>query len=192
MSTLVFEQKLPCGIFQVWDDKPAFDCFHVHQVHGCDFLTEKDSAQADGIYGVQTMPWAIKTADCMPVVVVGQKGCVFFHAGWRGLAAAIYQRPQVRAIMPFYAFIGPHISAKNFEVGEDFHQHFPRSRHFMPHHSGKECFDLLRELSAGLQVTYRGITVEHSGLCTYEIPWLNSYRRDQTTRRNWNVLKLEI
>lgn len=190
MSSLVFEQKLPCGIFQVWNDIPPFECFHVHQVHGIDFLTEQQSGKADGIYGPQTKPWAIKTADCMPVVIAGTKGAVFFHAGWRGLAQGIHLAKAVQAIEPFYAYIGPHIRVKNFEVGEDFHQHFPNSRHFLPHKSGKKYFDLLQELTDGLQSTYSGITVEHSKLCTYEIPWLHSHRLNQTARRNWNVLKL--
>lgn len=187
MSNLIFEKKLPNGIFQTWDDKPDFQCFHVHQVHGVAFASEGETHQADGIYGNQSLPWAIKTADCMPVIIIGEDGVVFFHAGWRGLADGIYLQTQVKNIKPTYAFVGPHICANNFEVGRDFHQHFPHSRHFLPHTVDKEKFDLLAELTDGLQNAYHGITVEHSQLCTYDRKELNSYRLNKTAKRNWNV-----
>lgn len=187
MSRVIFEKKLPCGLFQTWDDKPPFDCFHVHQVHGIDYLSEDEAGQADGIYGKQTKPWAIKTADCMPVVISGERGFVFFHAGWRGLADKIHLHDKVKALNPNYAFIGPHICAENFEVGEDFKQHFPSSRNFLPHKSGKQSFNLLAELTEGLQRAYSGITVEDSKLCTYDRKDLHSYRLDKTPKRNWNV-----
>ena len=187
MSTLLYQKEFPFGIFQTWDSKPDFECFRIHQVHGVDFCLESVTKKSDGIYGNQTKPWAIVTADCLPVLIHGKRGFVFFHAGWRGLAQAIHLTPQVQAIEPQLAFVGPHIKATNFEIGDDFLLNFPGSSNFGQHSSGKKCFDLLAELSQGLQKAYPNITVDDSQLCTFENNQFHSYRLDKTDKRNWNV-----
>lgn len=187
MSRLVFEKKLPCGVFQTWDGPPPFDCFHVHQVHGVNFLSEGQNGQADGIFGKQEKPWAIKTADCLPVVVWGKNGFVFFHAGWRGIADQIHLSNYLNEISPIGAFIGPCISATKFEVSNDFTQHFPGSENFLDHTGDKKLFDLTAELTQGLQKAYPNITVDNSSQCTFTNTDFHSYRQNKTTLRNWNV-----
>lgn len=189
MSQCLFQKEFDFGIFQTFDSKPDFECFRVHQVHGVDFNHENEDKKADGIYGKQTKAWAIITADCLPVVIHGKNGNVFFHAGWRGLADKIYLEPQVKAIEPFYAFIGPHICADKFEVQKDFYQHFPNSSSFLQHPDGKMTFDLLKELTAGLQSAYTGIQIDDAKLCTYKNDQFHSFRLDKTSKRNWNVFK---
>lgn len=187
MSHCLFQKEFDFGVFQTFDSKPEFECFHVHQVHGVAFNLESEVKKADGIYGQQTMPWAIVTADCLPVLIHGNKGNVFFHAGWRGLADKIYLEAQVRAIEPTLAFVGPHISAKEFEVQMDFHQYFPHSSSFIQHTDGKLTFDLLKELTVGLQTAYTGIQIDDAKLCTYKNDPFHSFRLDKTSKRNWNV-----
>ncbi len=61
------------------------------------------------------------TADCVPVLVAGQGVVAAIHAGWRGLVAGVI--PQTLARMaqdgPLSAAIGPCISARNYEVGDE-------------------------------------------------------------------------
>lgn len=187
MSTLIFSKELPFGTFQTWDGTPPYDVFHVHQVHGVEFACENEQIKADGICGKQTIAWAIKTADCMPVVLASNSGAIFLHAGWRGLADKIHLKPQVKALKPTYAFIGPHIGAKAFEVGEDFHQHFPNSKNFILHANGHKTFDLAAQMTMELKEAYTGIEVEVAPLCTFTDERLHSYRRNKTTQRNWNL-----
>ncbi len=187
MSDLIFEKSFDFGSFQTWNGKPPFECFRIHQVHGIDFNREQDEKKADGICGHQSQPWAIVTADCLPVVIHGAKGDCFFHAGWRGIADQIFLQNEVQSIEPQYAFIGPHINQANFEVQEDFKASFPGSRHFHQDNQGRVTFDLLGEITEGLQKAYKGIIVEDANLCTFNNTSLNSYRLDKTQKRNWNV-----
>lgn len=187
MSKVIFEKKWDFGIFQTWNDKPPFDTFHVHQVHGIDFNSEMDFSEADGICGKQTMPWSIKTADCLPILIMGQQGHVFMHAGWRGLANKIHLQPEVEKIAPQFVFIGPHICADHFEVSADFTENFPNSNNFKVQNDGKYSFDLLGQLIDDLKASYPSITIEDSKLCTFEESDLHSFRLDKTQKRNWNV-----
>ncbi len=187
MSQLLFEKSFEFGNFQTWDGQPPFDCYRVHQVHGIDFNHEGQGGKADGIFGKQTIPWAIVTADCLPVLIHGSSGNCFFHAGWRGIADKIYQHAQVSNIDPLYAFVGPHICRHNFEVQQDFSASFPGSTHLHRDHHKRMTFDLFGEITDGLQKAYKGIIVENANLCTFDHESLHSYRLDKTKKRNWNV-----
>jgi YfiH family protein len=75
--------------------------FAVEQVHGSRIfrvdLAAREAAppQADGMYGeaaqLSQQPLAIKTADCVPLLLASFDGrfVAAIHAGWRGTAAAI-------------------------------------------------------------------------------------------------------
>ncbi|MBH46804.1 MAG: hypothetical protein CME71_01395 [Halobacteriovorax sp.] len=187
MTSPIFEKTFDFGVFRTFDTKPSFDCFHVHQVHGIDFSKEGPQIKADGIYGEQSLPWAIITADCLPVLIHGNKGNVFFHAGWRGIVANIHLSSFVGKIEPRFAYIGPHIQRDSFEVSEDFHPNFPNSLNFGKNQVGHLCFNLSAELTRGLQRVYPAITVEVSDICTLKDSRFHSFRLDKTEKRNWNV-----
>ncbi len=187
MSSPIFEKAFDFGTFKTFDRKPDFECFHVHQIHGTEFASEGQLVKADGICGKQSLPWAIITADCLPVLIHGTKGNVFFHAGWRGIAENIHLSKDVSAIEPSFAFIGPHIQNDSFEVSDDFRANFPDSPNFANNQTGHLCFNLSAELTRGLQRLYPAITVEISDVCTLKDYRFHSYRLDKTEKRNWNV-----
>jgi YfiH family protein len=67
---------------------------------------------------------AIQVADCMPVLFSSRDGAVVgaAHAGWRGLAGGVLGATIAAMGAPasdLIAWLGPTISAKHFEVGED-------------------------------------------------------------------------
>ena len=75
----------------------------------------------------------VSTADCIPVIIydtVGQvSACI--HAGWRGTCARICEKAIKTMISVFgtapcncKAVIGPGISLKNFEVGDEVYEDF--------------------------------------------------------------------
>jgi polyphenol oxidase len=83
---------------------------------------------ADAIVsGEPRLGCAVRTADCVPILLAdGESGRVAaIHAGWRGVVShvvsAALQRMLALGSRPeaLLGVIGPHISARAFEVGED-------------------------------------------------------------------------
>ncbi|MCE2027402.1 peptidoglycan editing factor PgeF [Sessilibacter corallicola] len=70
----------------------------------------------------------ILTADCMPVLMSSNTGnaVAAAHAGWRGLAAGVlldtlaeFRAIENRVYSEFVVYLGPAISGKNYEVGNE-------------------------------------------------------------------------
>ena len=65
----------------------------------------------------------MQTADCVPIVVVGEHAVGVIHAGWRGLVAGVVDRgvEALRTIgsSPLQAVIGPCIRPGHYEFGAD-------------------------------------------------------------------------
>ena len=94
------------------------------QVHGHALLW----AEAPGVVGeadalatrVPGLLLAVRVADCVPVLLVGEGVVAVAHAGWRGLALGVL--PATVAALgggPLQAAIGPHIGRLAYEVGEE-------------------------------------------------------------------------
>lgn len=187
-AQLVFEKELPRGKFCVYQTRPTFDLIRVKQTHSDIVLNENrcNETEADGMVGSSSTPMAILTADCLPILLLGEKDHAFIHAGWRGLHNEILKSELIKNIKPFYAFIGPHISVQHYEVQPDFKLNFEQSDAFIER-EGKLYFDLSVVAREQLKKFYPGISIEESGLCTFSNEFLHSYRRNKTTERNWNV-----
>lgn len=188
-ESLVFEQSLPRGRFVVYNRRPDLTFLKVRQTHSRIILNENNcmDAEADGIVGYNNVPKVILTADCVPLVLIGSKAHAVIHAGWRGLAQKILEHPDVAAIKPYYAFIGPHIREKNYEVQQDFLLNFPENKDAFSFRSDKIYFSLSKVAFAQLELFYPGIMIVDCGLCTFEDQRFHSYRRNKTTERNWNI-----
>jgi YfiH family protein len=187
-AVLVLEKQLPRGRFCVYQSRPDFNLSLVKQTHSAIILNEKNCNQleADGIVGNSATPMAILTADCLPILLLGDKEHALVHAGWRGLHNEILKNDLIKKINPFYAFIGPHISSAHYEVQPDFKANFRQSDAFLEL-EGKLYFDLSVVARAQLSAFYPGIIIEESTLCTFSNEDLHSYRRNKTSERNWNV-----
>jgi hypothetical protein len=62
----------------------------------------------------------VTTADCVPVVVVGERGGAVIHAGWRGIVAGVVGRALERlGERVAAAWIGPAIGPCCYEVGPE-------------------------------------------------------------------------
>ncbi|MEA2009557.1 MAG: polyphenol oxidase family protein [Actinomycetota bacterium] len=157
----------------------------VRQVHGGVVATVEDPGPAGDADGLITdrsgLPLAIATADCMPIIVEGDRSVAILHAGWRGLAAGIVIAglTAMKALgdTPRRAAIGPSIGPCCYEVGEEV-------RIAIGDHTSRTTFgtpsvDLWSAAAAQLS----GLDVWHSDLCTFTDPGLRSYRRDATTKR---------
>ncbi len=182
--------------FSVYNDRPDFHFYEVKQVHGKDIATtplpKKELVEADGLLSLGEEPChlAIKTADCLPVAFLGLKGCANIHAGWRGLHAGILLDPSLKKLEPQKIIIGPAIQRESYEVGEEFREYFSAYPQCLVKNDQKLTFDLPGVCEIQLKRHYHGSEIINCNLDTFSNPELNSYRRNQTTRRNYNVLKV--
>lgn len=187
---ITYEAPLLRGRFIVFNSRPEVELLKIKQTHS-DIVMNEDQCGAeqigDGIIGSSTVPKAILTADCVPLVLIGPDSHVVIHAGWRGLAQNIMGHPAVVAMKPVYAFIGPHIRPEHYEVQPDFLSNFPDHPGAFTVHNGRTYFNLEYVATAQLKSLYPGIVIEDCGLCTFRDAKFHSYRRDKTTERNWNL-----
>lgn len=105
----------------------------LQQVHGNRVINaaeHSDDIQADACFATTSgQVCAVLTADCLPVLLCDRQGsCVAaVHAGWRGLHAAIIAEAVNRIPATpdaLLAWLGPAISQRHYEVGDDFRQRF--------------------------------------------------------------------
>lgn len=187
---MLYSEALDKGRFETWTEKPNLNFHHVTQVHGIDIVSlETLPSEADGMmvsWDELSQPLSIKTADCLPVVIEGEKGVAFLHAGWKGLANGILKRPEVAMIIPQRVFIGPSIHVCCFEVSPDFKDNFKLSP-FFKESEGKLYFDLQQEANRLLKEEFPHLLIGISPVCTCCDMNFHSYRRDKTKNRNWNL-----
>jgi hypothetical protein len=79
---------------------------------------EHAGAEADAAFTSQPgCTLAVRTADCVPVVLVGDGAIAVVHAGWRGLADGVIQATAQAMGTVREAHIGPHIRRGCYEFG---------------------------------------------------------------------------
>jgi polyphenol oxidase len=185
----LFSKKMSYGTFSVFNDRPDFNLQELTQTHSSLICTPNElPCEADGIitfWEENVHPIVIKTADCLPVIIEGKKGVCLIHAGWKGLQLGILKNEKIQSIEPENAFIGPCIHSCCFEVSEDFKMNFPRSLHFIKRNNSL-YFSLVGEAFDQIEQTY-SIKAINSDICTCCNPLYNSYRRDKTSKRNFNI-----
>ncbi len=170
----------------------------VHQTHSARVVSltaplppDEPRPEADAIVtATPGLGLAILTADCKPVLFADPQGQVIgvAHAGWRGALGGILENT-VKAMEDIgaeksriRAVIGPCISQRAYEVGEDFLDTFleddpDHTRFFANGVDGKYHFDLVGFGLARLRAAGIG-DVEWIGHCTYADPKrFYSYRR---------------
>ncbi|MBU2979045.1 peptidoglycan editing factor PgeF [Alteromonas sp. C1M14] len=158
----------------------------LNQVHGnrCVTLptTEYD---ADGVISRDKgFACAIMTADCLPILLVNERGdeVAAIHAGWQGLVKGVIPntlKQLLSAPDTLLAWIGPAISQQCYEVSGAVSEAFSRwPQAILPGATqGKFMLDLPAVAKAQLaQAGVKRVTL--SGLCTYSNPALFfSHRR---------------
>ncbi len=160
----------------------------VHGKHVVD-LDVPFNPEADGaVARSRNRVCAIRVADCMPVLFVDENATVVgaAHAGWRGLSAGVLEATVLAMRVPgekLFAWLGPAIGAKVYEVGDEVRAAFKEKDAFTPTRPGHWLLDLYavarqRLYHLGVERVYGG------GFCTYSDPQrFYSYRRDGTNGR---------
>ncbi|GAB5448305.1 peptidoglycan editing factor PgeF [Gymnodinialimonas sp.] len=165
----------------------------VHQIHSADVVVADVGAKPRADALVTDRPGvalSILTADCQPVLFADPEAGVVgaAHAGWKGALDGVLEatldameglgavRGRVKAV------IGPSISQKSYEVGQEFLERFidedpAYGRFFVNGVDGKYQFDLVGFGLTRLRAAGVG-EAEWTGHCTYaDAARFYSYRR---------------
>lgn len=145
----------------------------------------------------------VMTADCLPILITDNKGsCVAaIHAGWKGLADKIVTKTiQALPVEPIdlMAWIGPAISVRQFEVGQDVLDAFvnknEQNRVFFHKKLGSNQ-KYLADLPGLVTLEMQNLGVKQiydSQLCSFENEeQFFSYRRDGKTGRMASMIWIE-
>ena len=171
---------------------PAEPCW-LQQVHGArvvDAARAASGEKADASIARQRgTVCMVKIADCMPVLFADEQASVVAaaHAGWRGLASGVLEATidaTGAAAESLYAWLGPAIGPRVYEVGEDVRSAIGEpAEAFMATRPGHWLLDLYAVARDRLQ--RRGVQrIYGGGFCTYSDPdRFFSYRRDRGQRR---------
>jgi YfiH family protein len=95
------------------------------QVHSARIRTARAGICGPGdglVTSEENLVCAVVTADCVPVLLAGDRGIAAVHAGWRGLVAGVLSNALHRigeSPDRITAWIGPAIRGCCYEVGED-------------------------------------------------------------------------
>lgn len=184
---------------------PARPCW-LEQMHGTEVARFDDSRSATHVDAAKThrswpMPradgavtrtrgvvLAIRTADCLPVLLCSRAGTVVgaAHAGWRGLAAGVLENTLAALgcdADEAIAWLGPGIGQRAFEVGADVRDAFTirdadAAAAFIAGRPGHWYADL--EALARRRLSRAGVgSVFGGGLCTYtDAERFYSWRRE--------------
>ncbi|HZN85651.1 MAG TPA: peptidoglycan editing factor PgeF [Burkholderiales bacterium] len=169
----------------------------LRQVHGTAVVDAAQAAmepEADAsVARVPGVVCAVKSADCLPVLLADESGGVVgaAHAGWRGLAAGVLEATVDAMQVPprtLLAWLGPAIGPKVYEVGEEVRAAFlardaRAESAFVPNRPGHWLLDLYAV--ARQRLAARGVTRVHGGgYCTFsDAARFPSYRRERTRER---------
>jgi len=126
----------------------------------------------------------VRTADCVPVVLIGEEWVGIAHVGWRGLASGILERTLER-LKPYedlhrlFVFVGPSAKACCYQVGEEFRRLFSP---YLTERNGSLYMDMQEAVMEELKsmgISNFGL-IDRCTVCSDDLP---SYRRDRTERR---------
>ena len=151
--------------------KKAKNIFLLHQFHSNKFIyiddkyNNKKKPKADAVITNQKhLPIAVLTADCAPILIYDSKIKLVaaIHAGWKGAFKGIINRVIKFMIKKgcrlenITAVIGPTISAKNYEVQDDFKKKFikrdKKNIKFFKRKKNKLYFDLTNYIYTSLKI----------------------------------------
>lgn len=186
------------------ENLPSTPCW-LEQVHGC--AVARPHAGQHGLTADAAVTCdpgtvlAIRTADCLPVLLCARDGTTVAaaHAGWRGLAAGVIERTIAATGKPaggLLAWLGPCIGQDAFEIGPEVRDallaHDPGGHVALRPGAGDRWHADLVGL-ARRRLLAAGVDSIHGGSwCTYSDPArFHSYRRSRGTGRMATLIWME-
>lgn len=167
-SRLVIPHQVHDSVAQVIDEETLG---HQELIEGVDALITRLPGVCIGV----------STADCIPIIIYDPINhcAAAVHAGWRGTVKRIAEKT-ARQMYSFYrsdygemqVMIGPGISLKNFEVGQEVYDEFLQAGFPMERIAAKYAkWHIDLPLCNRLQLEQLGVRPENireTGICTYD------------------------
>lgn len=170
----------------------------MEQVHGVCIKTvstylNEPLERTDGMFTKsKNFGLGVKTADCIPLALSAEDGSeiALLHVGWKGLCGGIIENFLTKHAVEkkkYNAWIGPCISADNYEVGKEVFDSFCQSDpiaeiNFKALEKKKWKFDLRSE--AARRLSDGNVNICSSEDCTFKEEELYySYRKNQSDKR---------
>ena len=166
-------------VFSKFEDIPIQ---YMDQVHGnkLEIILSHSSLpidETDSLFSsTSNLALGVLTADCLPIALSKKDGSEFamLHAGWKGLLSGVIESTLTsftKDCSDVSAWIGPSISQKNYEVGNDLYESFVKKddeseSNFKEKGYGKWLFSLHGEAKRILGKY--NINVDLSSVCTFE------------------------
>ncbi len=134
----------------------------------------------------------VKTADCLPIAILGRSWIGVIHAGWRGLKSGIIEETinklsAYEDIERLFVFLGPCAKGCCYEVGIEFEELFPK-------HVKRRDSRLFLDLQEVALDKLKSLDIKAVGsldTCTICTPTLPSYRRTQTKDRMLTTVRIK-
>ncbi len=135
--------------------------------------------------------FAVKTADCLPIVIKNNRNIALVHAGWRGLANQITSKTlkqmDLDLSLPIDIYVGPHASCKNYEIKADILADFPLAK--VNSTDQVLNLDMLGTLKAELEQIKLSYNITISDDCTISNTEFYSHRRcNSEKQRNYTLV----
>lgn len=169
----------------------------MNQVHGNE-VVEVDSETsgiitADAIITQSKLiGLAVLTADCIPLLVEGERFIAAVHVGRKGLVSGII--PKViselknRGEAQLRSWIGPAICGDCYEVSLEMYREVIATHPQAATTEAQHSLNLPR--AAQSQLDALGVSVKNFNICTVESPHHYSYRQSPTTGRMAGIISL--
>lgn len=174
----------------VFNDALSPRVFMVKQVHGTHVLEVTRSTHPDALVEADAILLrkdagpaiaAIKTADCVPILIASGAERLAIHAGWRGLADGII-RKAVALLSNSHtalALIGPCAGAARYEVGREVIEAIGDTARYTNSTQNTYLLDLTQTALNQLRSTIPPVDVHNTAVCTISDINFHSYRRDK-------------
>ena len=168
---------------------PGFAWSWANQVHGNTVLAVDrpgPAGDADGLFTDRSrLALAVATADCVPVIIEGERTNAVVHAGWRGMAKGVVATGMAAMVddgdRPLRAAIGPSIGPCCYESGPEV------AEALAPFTDVTTWGTTSVNLWAAAEAQLEGLEVWRADLGTFTDHRFRSHRRDGTAQRQVSV-----
>ena len=180
---VIENRKIVCSkITQSAYERIIIKQIHSNKVLEIDQNNKKDKIIGDGLITKEKgLFLGILTADCAPLVFIGDEYVGIIHVGWKGLLNGIIERTinllkkKGEKESRLSCYIGPHLQCKSFQIREDFKENLLKYNKnntiFLKSKDGKEYFDFSMFILFKLN-QYKLSSVSSIDLDTYSNPSL--------------------
>lgn len=174
----------------------------VHGIHGAEVLyPRQEIGDVDAMYtSARNLPIGVVTADCVPILLSRRDSArvAAIHAGWRGTYDGITSHlwntlsAQGEVAHDWVAAIGPAIGPCCYEVSEELEKNFLtrfswlKRQIVVPERRHLDLQEIQRQEL--IRLGFQDVDVLRH--CTRCLSTFHSYRRDQTTKRQYSLIAI--